>query len=557
MCDHHNHDESNHDETSQGARFGDALEHGEAHTHDHQRWSRRDFLVRAGMTAGGIAMTLGGTPVRVLGNSPVLARMAAAASDRVLVLIQLRGGNDGLNMVVPVTNDAYYNIRPTLGLGVSETFPLNVDHGLNNVMSSLQPMWGDGQMGVIHNVGYPSPSLSHFRGTDNWMTSELSPNAQTGWVGRSLDYEYPDFATDPNPYDWPFAIEVSSSPTVLFEGPETRMGIAMRNPEEFARLALTGNLYDTDDVSADAYGSELSYLRGVANSANRYADTIKTASDAAVNDPLALYPSGSLGDSLATVARLIKGGLRTGVYAVQIGSFDTHSNQINQHNNLLAQLADAVLAFQTDLGDKKDNVLTMTYSEFGRRPTENAGRGTDHGTGSAMLLWGSQLQGGLYGTPPDLDGISPGANPLFGTDFRSVYSTVLERWFGIPGADVNALLGGSFGTVDFLSATLAKGAFADAAASDEQPPVSFALESNYPNPFRDATTITYSLPRATHAVLRVVDTAGREVRRLVDKAQASGRYEINFDGSSLPSGRYFYRLETSLGYDTKTMTVVR
>lgn len=563
MCDHHHSQPAPSDELRHGA----ALEHGEAHTRDHESWSRRDFLLRTGAATAGMTVMIAGQPVRAVAYSQSLMRLAEAPTDRILVIIQLSGGNDAYNMCVPLSNDFYHNYRPNLRLTEADTFSLgsyaSEDWGLHNAMSALQPLWAEGKMGIIHNVGYPNSSLSHFRGTDIWRTgSSANRVLQTGWIGRDLDLEYPDFNV--NPPENPLAVELSASSTKLFQGPNGQMGMALRNPDEFYRIAATGDLYDVEDVPPNQYGDELSFMRGVANAAFRYATAIKDASDAATND--VAYPNGSLASSLAIIARLIKGGLGAKVYTANIGSFDTHASQTGRHASLLGQFADAVKAFYDDLAapanGTEEKVLIKTQSEFGRRPKQNGSFGTDHGRGAAMLVFSGALNGGFYGPPADLGNLDSSGNAPFGTDYRSVYATVLQTWFGLSEADSDGILGGDFNPLGFVSPEAAAAAAARRAApvmpkTQSDVPVELMLNGNYPNPFNGSTVITYDLPRDTRVTIRVFDTAGRLVDTVVSAHQPAGRHQVHFNADRLPSGRYFYRLETSLGYHTKTMTLLR
>ena len=293
-------------------------------------------------------------------------------TDRVLVLIQLGGGSDGLNVVVPVTNDRYYQLRPTIAVQPANTFALDSDFGLNGVMGSLESMWGEGQMAVVHAVGYPDHNLSHFRSTDIWASASGSDETlNTGWTGRYLDEEYPDYVS--NPPEYPVALRIGGATGMLLRGGATTMGMSFSNASQFDQLAATGELYDESDVPDNVFGEELAFVRSVYNASLRYVEAVIDAADAGTNDPNAAYPGGGLGDSLAIVARLIKGGLQSRLYVVHHGGFDTHSNQNGSQPGLLQALAEAASAFQTDLeaGGRDEDVLTMTFSEFGRRVEEN------------------------------------------------------------------------------------------------------------------------------------------------------------------------------------------
>lgn len=541
MCDHdHSHCPSR----------AIAIEDGASHDHDHATWSRRDFLTHTAAAAGGTAFLLGSTPVYASSSTSLLRALANMNTNRVLVLIQLGGGSDGLNVVVPVTNDRYYELRPTIAIPESATFALDSDYGLNSAMASLEPMWGEGKMGMVHAVGYPDHDLSHFRSTDIWASASGSDETvNSGWTGRYLDEEFPDYVS--NPPEFPVALRIGGATGLLLRGGATTMGMSFSNAGQFDQLAATGELYDENDVPDNVFGEELSFVRSVYNASLRYVDAVIEAAEAGTNDPNAAYPGGSLGESLAIVARLIKGGLQSRLYVVYHGGFDTHADQNNSHPGLLQSLADAASAFQTDLeaGGRDEDVLSMTFSEFGRRVEENGSQGTDHGTASPLFLFGGGVNGGIYGDGPDLFNLDNNGNLLHTTDFRSVYATVLQQWFGLTSGVSDTILGGNFSPLGFVS------------VSAENPvpsaPAQLALEPAYPNPFAYSTTLAFALDRPGLVRLAVLDVRGRVLNHLVDGARTAGRHTVRFDAFNLPSGTYFARLETASGSKTQPISIVR
>ncbi|MFK7843759.1 MAG: DUF1501 domain-containing protein, partial [Rhodothermales bacterium] len=251
-------------------RMGSSLEHGKAHAEDHRRWSRRDFLSGLGALSAG-ALLLGGTPVRTFGMSPLMEQLHRMETDRILVLIQLKGGNDGLNTVVPFNDDVYYNLRPAIAIPKSEAsaFSLSGNLGMNPALNPLQSVYGDGKMAVLQNVGYPEPTLSHFRSTDIWQTAtDHDVIKGTGWLGRYLDVINPDFIE--NPLEKPLAVQIGSGSAQLFNGPNANMGMQLFSNEFLQRLT-DGELYDQNDVPATKYGGEMSFVRSITNNSFRYA----------------------------------------------------------------------------------------------------------------------------------------------------------------------------------------------------------------------------------------------------------------------------------------------
>ncbi len=394
MCDHHH----------APPRRAISLDFGRDHDRDHAAWSRRDFLTGATAAAAGAFLLGSGASartVRASSHTALLQSLGRAETDRVLVIIQLGGGNDGLNMVVPHTSDAYYRRRPTIAQQKSSLMLLDGDYGLNGAMSSLEGMWGEGDLAVIHSAGYPSHSRSHFRSTDIWASaSDADETRADGWTGRYVDRAFPGHVAEPLPY--PVAIRIGGASSLLVRGSGGSLGMSFSNAGQFERLAQTGQFYDEGDVPATLAGDELRFVREIYNSGLRYRDAVYDASQAGDNDAEAGYAGGGLSSSLAAVARLIKGGLASRIYAVSIGGFDTHSDQLNRQPGLLREIADAVTAFYADLGatGDADRVLTMTFSEFGRTIGQNGSAGTDHAEASPMLVFGAGVGGGLYGDGP-------------------------------------------------------------------------------------------------------------------------------------------------------------
>ncbi|NKB72138.1 MAG: DUF1501 domain-containing protein [Candidatus Latescibacteria bacterium] len=498
----------------------------------------------------GGALTCQNTTVQAVESFSPLAKIAAE-TERTLVLIQLAGGNDGVNTVIPYEDDQYYNRRPSLAIDKANAVRLDDTMGLHPSLEPLQGLWADGRMAVVQNVGYPDPSLSHFRSTDIWTTASHSDQyLETGWGGRFLEEQYADFAE--NPPEAPLAVQIGGSSSLLFQGPSADISMTMANPESFQRLASQGLLYDTQRLPRTAAGEEMEFVRTVANNSFGYAKAVKQAADLGANG--LDYESGSsLSRNLAAVARLIKGGLNTRIYLVRLGGFDTHTNQAGAHANLLRQLGQAVRDFYTDLalGYRSGNVAMMTFSEFGRRVDENGARGTDHGTAAPVLLFGDAVRGGLHGEPPDLTGLDRNGNLPYQTDFRTLYATLFRDWFRLAPATTTEVLGGDFGALPIIDATHT------GVASSTGLPFGVELEQNFPNPFNAATTIRYTLPIAAPVRLEIFNNLGQQVAQLVDAPQAAGTYTVEFNTDQLASGAYFYQLKAGVFTQKKKMTLMK
>ena len=532
MCKEHN------------KRIGSALEHGQAHTQEHQLWSRRDFLSASGLLGAG-SLLLGKLPVKAFQPSPLLAELAGSQSDRILVLIRLDGGNDGLNTVINRGNTDYYNLRPNIALADNNLWALSDDFGMPLSTNAVQPMWEEGQMKVLHNVGYPDPNYSHFRSFDIVASGSDSQTVwNSGWIGRFMDNQFPAFLQTPPTV--PPALQIGVQTNLIFRADSgTNMALAVNSPEEFYQIAATGQLYDLGSLGTSPRELELAYVRQTANAAFRYAETIKTAYSRGQN--AVDYPQsntgGDLDEQMAIVARLIKGNLGTKIYMVEIGGFDTHANQEEggYHQALLNKIATSVKAFFDDLAAANnglpEKVLAMTFSEFGRTIYENDSGGTDHGAGTPILLFGGGIGNGFTGTYQDLTNPDPYIDPEFSVDFRDVYATILQDWLGNSPELVNFVMGKEHPRINGLVPALA-------------PPLGSngdcLLLGHNPDPAQvGSIEIKYSMLQDGNVRLQIVDPAGQVLRTLVNEFQRRGSYNFKFRPALwlLAPGNYRYRLQ--------------
>ncbi len=420
---------------------------GLPHQMDHERWSRRAFIRSVGLAGAG-SLFLGQMPVTALSASPLSWLLGAAETDRVLVLIRLKGGNDGQNMIIPVHDySAYKSKRPQIAVPNADILSLSLEAGMPKSMEPLLRLWQDGAMKVVHSIGYPEQNLSHFRSSDIWgSASDSAVTEPSGWMGRWLDGQFPDFLTAPPAT--PPAVQIGGFGNLLFLNDQNiNLSFVVSDPKELTDIAKTGQLFDTANLPECYYGDQLGYLRAVTNSTFRYAGVISAAYNKGQNS--VSYGAG-LGEQLAIVARLIKGNLGTRVYMVTLDGFDNHANQYLVHQNLLKDLAGAVRHFFDDLkaGGLQEKVLAMTMSEFGRRLEQNASLGTDHGAAAPLMLFGPGLNGnGFIGKAPKFSDVDQVGNLRFQTDFREVYATVLEQWLCVPGSEVDGVLGRPFNRI--------------------------------------------------------------------------------------------------------------
>ena len=428
-------------------RQGADLKDKKAHMEDHQSWSRRNFLQTIGL-AGATSFSLNAMPLTGLFGFPLAGALNDELTDRKLVLIRLKGGNDGLNTIVPLYNyDLYRNFRPSLGHLESDLLNLNEDFAIPTAMSDIKPLWDNGQMRVVNSVGYPNHNLSHFTGADIMASgnNNVGENGD-GWLARYYTNLNPDYIE--NPSSAPPAIKIGGPTSILFND-ENKVDISANfaTAENLTELVETGAIYNNTTAPDDCYyGEQVLFLRTIANAASIYSTAIFEAYNNSVTE--AEYTS-SLGEQLKLVARLIKGGLQTQLYLVTLDGFDTHvgQNGVANHKGLLEDLSKAVNDFYLDLnlGNKDNEVLSMTYSEFGRRVMENGFSGTDHGTALPVMLFGPALEGSdTHGKNPDLNDLDTAGNLKFGTDFRSIYATILENWLCISPELVDQILGDSY-----------------------------------------------------------------------------------------------------------------
>lgn len=376
---------------------------------------------------------------RALAQAPLAA---PAADDRVLLLVNLQGGNDGLNTVVPYAMPAYYRYRPTLGIAANDVLRIDGTIGLNPQLRSLKTLYDKGQVAIVQGVGYPRPDFSHFRSTEIWQTAVPDAYATTGWLGRYLD------ATRQTPANLFGAVAIADIlPEALLAREVDVPAISQLQGYGLAsdRNAQNREAFHEFVASADVpfHSPYLARVAEIEDHAQRGSEELPKL--IAGYQPAGAYPATPIGRSLSLAAQIIGSRLGTRVLYVQHGSFDTHTTQQSTQDRLLESFADAVAAFYADLAAHGDDhrVVTLTFSEFGRRVAENASRGTDHGTAAPLFAVGPAVKGGVYGTHPSLDDLDEG-NLRFATDFRSVYATVLEEWLNRRSAPI---LGGTFPTL--------------------------------------------------------------------------------------------------------------
>jgi len=423
---------------------------------------RREFF-RHGLSSVVLPSLINGFSIRALAANPFLQDEAADLNDpdRVLVLVQLNGGNDGLNMVIPLEYyDAYYAARSNIAIPRNKVLSLEgfPGTGLNPAMTALQNLFQEGRISIVQGVSYPQPNFSHFRATDIWLTgADAGQVLPTGWAGRYLHEVYPRFPLDypNNAMPDPLAIQVGSLVSPALQGPALTMGMAISNPNSFYDL-INDRPEAVGATTPVRAGEQLAYIREMAVKTDQYAGVIRQAAQR-VQQQSDKYPAAgknALADQLKIVARLVAGGLKTRIYIVSMGGFDTHARQTEpgdpttgNHAKLLGKLSEAIGAFQDDLAYLRigDRVMGMTFSEFGRRIRSNASGGTDHGVAAPVLLFGESVNPGIIGANPllpDVATVRDNVPMLY--DFRALYAGLLENWWGIDSLTAARLLGNNY-----------------------------------------------------------------------------------------------------------------
>jgi uncharacterized protein (DUF1501 family) len=509
---------------------------------------RRKFLQRAAATA--VMPGILGQGSQMMASSSrwlELLTNAATETNHVLVIIRMNGGNDGLNMVVPL--DQYANLakaRPQVLLNENAVLKLNntTATGLHPALTGVRDLYNEGKVKIIQSVGYPSQNFSHFRSTDIWMSaSDAKQDLFTGWVGRYMMNEYPNY---PNGYPNttmpdPLAVQVGDM-TLAFMGGAGPMAVSYPD--------LT-NLYNFNDIGdaplTGRVGKELDYIRLVAKQADKYGDAIAASNSKGSNSGVVYPTNNGLATQLKAIAKLIKGGMKTRVYMVNIGGFDTHALQVDpndhsigSHANLMKQMNDAIFAFQRDLEALKiaDRVLGMTFSEFGRRIKSNSSFGTDHGAALPMFVFGTSIHGGILGANPTIGStVDVNANIPYLHDFRSVYSSILADWFCVNPTDLTKVI-----LKDFSKLKIVNSASCVTDTNEIYKDLGVKLISNYPNPFDFSTTIEFET-KGGHTMIQILDVEGRMIAKPVDGTYAEGKYKVYYNGGHLPAGVYYARYQ--------------
>jgi uncharacterized protein (DUF1501 family) len=511
--------------------------------------NRRHFLKSTAMAS--IPLTLGGFPL--FASARTNASLFDVNNDKILVLIQLQGGNDGLSTIYHAAQ--YANLQAVRGnIIIPENTIINVQnsYGFHSAMQGMKDVWDADALGIVQNVGYPNQNRSHFRSTDIWNTGSSAEDFETkGWIGKFYDLNYSNY---PNGYPnttnpHPFALTMGKIVSETCQGVNANYSLSLLDPFNpgTALVSAGGN------IPSNCYGDSLSFVNETVAQTNAYASVISAAANAGNNlSPKWNTLTTELSKKLKNVARLISGGLQTKIYVVQLGGFDTHDNQVVSgaagtgiHSNLLKELSDAVGAFQDDLNllNVNNRVVGMTYSEFGRRIRSNAALGTDHGTAAPVFLFGTCIQKQILGDHPVIDtqvGIDEGVPMQY--DFRDIYGTILKDWLGLNTTEVNNVLHPNVQTLPLFKTSCIQ-----TLSNPELQKIDFEIKL-YPNPASNFINIEFSNWSDVTQV-SIFDARGSQIEKI--QAENYSNQSINLNVSNYPSGIYFVHIQNKFGNKTK------
>jgi len=514
---------------------------------------RRKFLQSS--SAMSLPFFVGGIPLTAVGKNKFFD-LVGDDNDRVLVLVQLQGGNDGLATLTPIDQyDDLAAVRSNVLIPENNLLGLTDTLSLHPNMDNLKRLWEDSKLGIIQGVAYPDQNRSHFRSTDIWHTaSEPDEFLTTGWMGRYFDINHSVFPegypNDDCPH--PFALSIGSVISETCQGVQSNFSLALTDPFSPGQV----NLGEQGTAPDNCYGRELSYIRDIAKQTNAYSDTIIEAANRGNNLSSKYVEGNSLAEKLKTVARLISGGLKTKIYVVQLGGFDLHSGLVEEgapgegrQARLLRMLSDALCAFQEDcvqLGID-ERVMGMTYSEFGRRVRSNESYGTDHGTAAPVFVFGSCVNPAVIGTNPE---INPNASIEEGVamqyDFRSVYATMLMDWFGVSEEKVRQVLFKDFQHLPIIQCA--------SLSSSEEADKTLKSLTVAPNPFGNYFDVRFHTERDWLRI-SLFDAIGSELNIISNQSFNQGEHSIKVPTSDLPSGVYYVRIAGRTSQ--KTVRVVK
>lgn len=534
---------------------------------------RRDFLKNTAAVGTAAALApniLKGDPlVRTIKNNEI----SSLEHDRIIVILELFGGNDGLNTIIPGDEvyDVYEQLRKThlyIRKDIDNPYPFggdqeqkfymhpNIVDGVHN--DGFKRLFDEGRLGIVEGVGYDQPNLSHFRSQDIVLTginnSDPSVNLVDGWLARYFLSQLPNYPFEIPEH--PLAIQIGGSLSLILKSSGGHMGIALTDPEKFYEL---GNglkpkeaLYDPAETNHE---SEFNFVNVIAQQSEQYSEAVYNAYQAGKDKVAVQYNTNdSVESSFAMISALIAGGLETKVYYVRMGNFDHHAQQANedrisgQHPTLINKMANAISKFMDDANQQGwgDRMVGMTISEFGRRPYENGSHGTDHGAANSQFVFGNYAEGGFVGNLPDLVNLDQTQNVVKQYDFRTVYADFLQTWFDATNEEIESIFGSYFGPIGLLRKPT---------SVHDQAMVDHKKIRVFPNPSSGSTNVTFELRIPAEVEISIFETAGRRIKLVRKGRMQAGVQNIPFDIER--SGHYICSVTVNGKRYVERLTIVK
>ncbi|MFC2130775.1 DUF1501 domain-containing protein [Bacteroidota bacterium] len=497
---------------------------------------RRQFLQNT--AAAGAATIL--APY-ILKGSPVFKTVpvdSVIADDNITIIVEMFGGNDGLNTIVPVYNDTYYNLRPVLAYPESETrrygtsdlyFNKSIVDDVHN--GGLLRLMENGNLAIVEGVGYKDPNLSHFRSEDIHLSginnSDPKVSLLEGWLARYFHLKLPNFPIEVPEH--PLAVQIGGSLSLLLKARKGHMGLALTDPDKFYELGQGLTPVEPLLNNGTAFGNEFDFIHVIAKQSEMYSKAIKEAYDIGVEKVKVDYSDG-LAQQFKMISALIAGGLKSKVYFVKLSNFDSHAQQMNadftgQHPTLIKQVADGISEFMDDAIKQgfSERLAGFTISEFGRRAYDNGSRGTDHGAASMQFVFGGEyVEGGYFGDPPDLDNLDEDGNIVYQHEFRRTFVDFLTNWLGATNQDIIDVFGKEFMPIGVLRPRYCDVDDLLTTKDDQQLKV-------YPNPSAGNVTVKFELKKATNVDISVYDIPGFLVKKVRKGYFPAGEHKVRFN----------------------------
>lgn len=540
---------------------------------------KRRTLLKAGALAGAAA-SFGSIPI--FAQNPIGALGAAGIdNDAILIIIQMFGGNDGLNTIIPADDPEYIKIRPNISVRADNPITSRRPKKILNSDVYFHPALVDGvhrngflglieegRLAVIQGTGYENPNLSHFRSTDIWLSGLNDSSGETrlneGWIGRLFENNYPDFPIVMP--DHPLCLQLGGSLSMLLQSDKGDMGLAIGDVDKFVKEGSTGSDFPLMNGTTP-YDNEYNYIRSIAKKGDIYNKVIEEAWAKGTNAPGIDYAisngaKGSLVRQMGIISKLISGGLKTKVYLAQIGGFDTHVQQQDMNNNgqhpaLLNQLANAISMFMDDAVKQgfANRVVGLTVSEFGRRPYENGSNGTDHGTTSVQFAFGTRVQANVFGANPDFSDLDNNGDLAFdlnrNIDYRRLYSEIIQTWFGGSAEDSKSILNERVVPLPYLQSPI---------SSLNDPIIAYGNNGiRYSENFNvsNSGNIHVEIKKDCHIQIRLYNSLGTYSGDLFNGYIQAGKHVIPVDVSQFTSGMYICELSSGMFRHTTSLFVRR